>query len=215
MRDIAARATGIRCPAGRITAAIVSESVYRRVLGAELDELAPELRPYFDGGQRVGVGSGVFDVAGSPLRILKPVLAFMAWQRILFPEYAHNVPFDVINTPTGGGRLGAVRTFHFAARDRTLRDEMRVLDGHLHDFLGRRGGFEVRMALSVTDGRMRLRSDRQWLHLAGLRLRIPALATVTVDESWADGRQHVDVRLTTPLLGDWFRYAGHFTYGYQ
>ncbi|CAO1653916.1 DUF4166 domain-containing protein [Salinibacterium sp. NYA9b] len=193
----------------------MSESVYRRVLGAELDELAPELRPYFDGGSRVGVGSGVFDVAGSPLRILKPVLAFMAWQRILFPEYARNVPFGVINTPTADGDLGAVRTFHFPGRDRALQDEMRVVDGRLHDFLGRRGGFEVRLELTVTDGRMRLRSDRQWLHLAGLRLRIPALATVTVDESWADGRQHVDVRLHTPLLGDWFRYVGYFAYGYN
>ncbi|MBH0130172.1 DUF4166 domain-containing protein [Salinibacterium sp. NK8237] len=193
----------------------MTESVYRRVLGASLDLLSPELRPYFDGGQCVGVGSGVFDVAGSPLRILKPVLAFMAWQRILFPEYARNVPFDVINTPTADGDLGAVRTFHFPGRDRALQDEMRVVDGHLHDFLGRRGGFEVRLELAVTDGRMRLRSDRQWLRLAGLRLRIPALATVTVDESWADGRQHVDVRLHTPLLGDWFRYAGHFTYGYE
>lgn len=193
----------------------MTDSVYRRVLGAELDELAPELRPYFDGGQRVGVGSGVFDVAGSPLRILKPVLAFMAWQRILFPSYARNVPFNVVNTPTADGGLGAVRTFHFVGRDRVLQDEMRVVDGHLHDFLGRRGGFEVRLELTVTDGRMRLRSDRQWLHLAGVRLRIPALATVTVDESWADGCQHVDVRLHTPLLGDWFRYAGHFTYGYE
>lgn len=192
----------------------MSDSVYRRVLGAELDQLAPELRPYFDGGPLVGTGSGVFDVAGSPLRILKPVLAFMAWQRILFPEYARDVPFDVVNTPTADGGLGAVRTFHFSGRDRALQDEMRVVDGRLHDFLGRRGGFEVRMVLTVTDGRMQLRSDHQWLHLAGLRLRIPALATVTVDESWADGRQHVDVRLHTPLLGDWFRYAGHFTYGY-
>ncbi|WP_246837263.1 DUF4166 domain-containing protein [Salinibacterium sp. UTAS2018] len=193
----------------------VSASVYRRVLGAELDELAPELRPYFDGGQRVGVGSGVFEVAGSPLRILKPVLVLMAWQRILFPEYARDVPFDVVNSPTADGALGAVRTFHFAGRDRVLQDEMRVVDGHLHDFLGRQGGFEVRMVLTVTDGRMQLRSGRQWLHLAGRRLRIPALATVTVDESWADGQQHVDVRLATPLLGDWFRYSGHFTYGYQ
>tara|TARA_R110002020_G_scaffold152794_9_gene331442 strand:- start:64118 stop:64714 length:597 start_codon:yes stop_codon:yes gene_type:complete len=194
---------------------LVSDSVYRRVLGVELDTLAPELRPYFDGGQRIGVGSGVFEVAGSPLRILKPVLAFMAWQRILFPEYARDVPFDVVNTPTSDGRLSAVRTFHFAGRDRPLQDEMRVVDGRLHDFLGRRGGFEVRLALTVADGRMRLRSDRQWLNVAGLRIRIPALATVTVDESWSDGAQHVDVRLRTPLLGDWFRYAGHFTYSYQ
>jgi hypothetical protein len=193
----------------------MSDSVYRRVLGAELDLLHPDLRTYFDGGHGVGVGRGVFEVAGSPLRILKPVLGFMAWQRILFPEYARDVPFDVVNTPTADGGLGAVRTFHFSGRDRPLQDMMRVVDGRLHDFLGRRGGFEVRMALTVTDGQLQLRSDRQWLHLAGLRIRIPALATVTVDESWSEARQHVDVRLHSPLIGKWFRYAGHFTYGYD
>ncbi|MBH0008243.1 hypothetical protein [Salinibacterium sp. SWN1162] len=40
-------------------------------------------------------------------------------------------------------------------------------------------------------------------------------SAATVDESRADGRQHVDVRLHAPLQGEWFRYAAHFTYRYK
>jgi hypothetical protein len=193
----------------------MTDSVYQRVLGSEIESLAPELRAYFTGNHGVGLGSGVFEVAGSRRRFLRPVLAWLAWRRILFPEYARNVPFDIANTPTEDGGLEAVRTFHFPDRDRPLEDTMRVVDGRLHDFLGKRRGFEVRMGLTITNGLLEMRSDRQWLHLGRLRIRLPQLATVTVSESWRDGRQHVDVRLRSPILGEWFRYAGSFSYRYQ
>jgi hypothetical protein len=191
----------------------MTDSVYQRVIGPDLDNLRPELQGYFRGGG-VGVGSGVFEIAGSRVRILRPLLAFLAWRRILFPEYARDVPFEITNTPTVDGALDAVRTFHFPRRDRPLEDTMRVVDGHLHDFLGARRGFEVRMALTITDGLLEMRSDRQWLHLWGARIRLPRFATVTVSESWFDGLQHVDVRLRSLLLGEWFRYAGSFSYRY-
>lgn len=93
---------------------------------------------------------------------------------------------------------------------------MRVVDGSLHDFLGTRRGLEARLELTVTEsGELGMRSDRLWLHLLGARLPLPRFATVTIDESWRDNRQHVDVRLTSPLLGTWFRYAGAFTYRYE
>jgi Domain of unknown function (DUF4166) len=193
----------------------VTESVYQRVLGDRFGQLAPQLMTYFSGGHGTGVGAGVFDVAGSRIRILRPVLAYLAWQRVLFPEFARDVPFEIVNTPAADGSLSAVRTFRFAHRDRPLEDTMRVVDGHLHDFMGRGGGFEVRMNVTIANGLLRMRSDRQWLHLLGARIRIPQLATVTVDESWSDGRQHVDVRLHSPLLGEWFRYSGSFTYHYE
>lgn len=193
----------------------MTDSVYQRVLGPELSGLTPELRSYFSGHPGVGVGRGVFDVAGSRLRILRPALAYLAWRRILFPEYARDIPFEITNTPTADGGLYAVRTFQFPGRDRPLVDTMRVVGGELHDFLGKRGGFEVRMRLAITDGLLQMRSDRTWLHFGRARIPLPPFATVTVDESWADGFQHVDVRLRSPLLGEWFRYSGSFTYGYE
>ena len=189
----------------------MTDSVYQRVLGPEFDNLRPELQVYFRGGG-VGVGTGVFKSAGSRVRVLRPVLAYLAWRRILFPEYARDVPFEVTNTPTPDGGLDAVRTFHLPGRDRSLEDSMRVVDGELHEFLGRRRGLEVRLRLTVTDGLLRIRSDRQWLHLGRARFPLPRFATLTVAESWTDGFQHVDVRLRSPLLGEWFRYAGSFSY---
>ena len=192
----------------------MTDSVYQRVLGAELARLKPELQLYFSGHDGVGVGRGTFEVAGSPRRFLRPVLAYLAWRGVLFSEYARNVPFDITNTPTPDGGLNAVRTFHLPGRDRPLVDTMRVVGGELHDYLGKRGGFEVRMTLTVTDGLLQMRSNRQWLHLGRARIPLISLASVTVDESWANGLQHVDVRLRSPLLGEWFRYAGSFTYMY-
>ena len=193
----------------------MTDSVYQRVLGVDIDRLAPELRTYFSGTHGVGVGSGIFEIAGSQRRFLRPVLAYLAWRRILFPEYGREIRFDITNTPSADGGLDAVRTFHFPGRDRPLEDTMQVVDGRLHDFLGKRRGFEVRMALRITDGLLEMRSDRQWLHLLGIRVRLPGFATVTVSESWRDGRQDVDVRLRSALLGEWFRYAGSFSYRYE
>ena len=92
---------------------------------------------------------------------------------------------------------------------------MRVVDGALHDFLGKRRGFEVRLELKVVDGLLQMRSSRQWLHLGSARLPLPRFATVTIFESWSEGRQHVDVRLRSAALGEWFRYAGSFSYRYE
>jgi hypothetical protein len=192
----------------------MTQSVYEQVLGPDFDLLAPELRAYFSGGDRVGVGRGVFEVAGCRLAVLRPVLVYLARQRILFPEFAREVPFEIVNTPTANGELDALRTFRLPERDRPLEDTLRVIDGRLHDFMGNNRGFEVRLVLTIAGGFLTMRSDRQWVRILGARIRIPQLASVTVSESWVGGRQHVDVRLTTPLIGEWFRYAGSFTYGY-
>ena len=190
----------------------MTQSVYERVLGPDIELLAPELRAYFSGDHGVGVGIGVFDIAGCRIAALRPLLAYLARQRILFPEFARDVPFEIVNTPTANGELDALRTFHLPGRDRPLEDTMRVIDGHLHDFMGKKRGFEVRMAISISGGFLMMRSERQWVRLLGARIRIPQLANVTVSESWIDGRQHVDVRLRTPIIGEWFRYSGSFIY---
>jgi len=197
----------------------VPESVYQRVLGGDFERLAPELRAYFSAppANSVGRGHGVYEVAGSIRRWLAPLFAFLAWRRILFPELGRDVPFTVTNIPGPGDGLSSRREFHFPARDRVMQDTMHVVDGRLHDFLGRRGGLEVRLGLTVTDGSLRMLSDRAWLHLRGLRLPLPALlsARVVLDERWVDGHQRVDVRMRHPLLGEIFRYTGTFDYHYE
>jgi hypothetical protein len=198
----------------------VIESVYQRVLGDEFASLAPELRAYFAAPPEgsVGRGHGVFETAGSRYRWLSPVFAVLARHRILFPELGRDVPFTVTNIPGPGDGLSSRREFHFPGGDRVMQDTMHVIDGRLHDFLGRRGGLEVRLGVTVgPNGGLRMLSDGVWLHLAGLRLPLPALlaARVVLDESWVDGRQRVDVRMRHPLLGEVFRYAGTFDYHYE
>jgi Domain of unknown function (DUF4166) len=193
----------------------VRESVYQRVLGKDFPALAPELQSYFgmpDAGFH-GRGVGVFDVAGSRYRWLWPVFRLLAHRRILFPEYARDVPFTVVNRPDGDS-LRATRTFHFVGRDRAMVDEMRVVDGRLHDFLGRRGGLEVALSLAVADGALTMESTGVWLRIARLRLPVSLGARLTLNERWEQDHQRVSVALRHPLLGEFFAYRGTFTYSW-
>lgn len=192
-------------------------SVYQHVLGDRFADLDPRLQKYFEPlpAGTIGVGSGTYDVAGSPHRWLWPVLRWMAWRRILFPEFGRRVPFGIVNSDGAGGELSAVRTFEFPRASRIMEDTMSVVDGRLIDRLGRRRGLEVALDVAVSDGGLRMTSGRLALRVAGIRIPLPRLATVTLDERvhpTDDSRQRVDVRLTAPLLGEFFRYSGSFTY---
>jgi hypothetical protein len=194
-----------------------NHSVYQRALGEQYALLDPHLQTYFGPVPHgsVGRGSGVYTVAGSRYRLLRPALAFLAWRRILFPELGINVPFTVINTPSSDGRLSAVRTFDFPRRTRVMEDTMTVINGQLHDRLGKRRGLEVALHLVVESGGLRMTSTRLALHVGRVRIPLPRVATMTLDERTdptISGRQRVDVRITAPLLGEVFRYTGTFTY---
>jgi len=192
----------------------VTLSVWQRALGDRVNELSPGLRDYFalPPAGRVGRGTGVYEVAGSRHRWLMPVLSYLAWRRILFPEYESDVPFTVTNTPTPQGTLGGRRTFALAHTERVMLDEMRIVDGALHDFLGRRGGLEVALGLDVVDGALRMTSTRLWVRLGRLRLPLPPIATLTLTEQSVPNGQRVDVTLSSPVIGEWFVYRGTFTY---
>ncbi|WBU37750.1 DUF4166 domain-containing protein [Homoserinibacter sp. YIM 151385] len=192
----------------------MAESVTQRVLGARFAQLDPRLLAYFSAPPEgcVGHGTGVYEEAGSRVRWLRPLWSWLAWRGVLFPELGRDIPFTTTNTPDGDG-LRARRTFEFPGRSRVMLDRMSVVDGELHDRLGRRGGLEVRLALHVVDGGMRMRSERLWLRLGPLRLPLPPLAVVELDERIGPaGRQRVDLRMRAPLLGEVFRYTGSFDY---
>lgn len=193
------------------------QSVYQRALGGDFASLDPRLQKYFGPIPPgwVGEGSGTYRVAGSRLRLLWPILAVMASRHVLFPEFGHEVPFTVTNSPHADGRLSAVRTFEFPQRTRVMQDAMAVIDGQFRDRLGKRGGLEVVITLAVAAGGLRMTSTRLALHLGALRVPLPSFATMHLDERTdpADpSRQNVDVRITVPVLGEVFRYTGTFTY---
>lgn len=194
-----------------------SRSVYQRALGADFSALDPRLQKYFGPIPRgwVGHGSGVYSVAGSRYRLLRPALALFAWRHTLFPEFGRNVPFAITNTPGTDGSLSAVRTFRFSHRTRVMEDTMTVLNGEIHDRLGKRRGLDVTIQLSVAAGGLRMTSTGLAIHLGRIRIPLPPAATMTLDERTDPTdptRQHVDVRITTPILREVFRYIGTFTY---
>ncbi|MGO2751226.1 MAG: DUF4166 domain-containing protein [Pseudoclavibacter sp.] len=152
-------------------------SVYELVLGDEVAQLHPQLGRYFGliPADHEGRGRGVYSWAGPRHRVLRPVFAWLAWRRILFPERGRDVPFTVVNSPDATGGLSARREFEFARVTRVMEDTMRVVQGEdgtarLVDRLGRGRGLEVDLELRVHDGGLRMRSTR-----LGLRMRVPVL----------------------------------------
>ncbi len=193
-------------------------SVYERVLGESFTQLDPQLRAYFGTipTGHEGFGTGRYDEAGLSKRVLRPLFALLARPRIAFAEHAVDVPFTVRNFTTPDGLLCAVRTFHFPRATREMADTMRVVDGRLLDRIGVGGHLEVELELSVSEGRLRMRSRRFALRALGMRLPLPPVARISLEERalpGAVGVQQVTVRVTVPLLGEVYGYSGTFTYG--
>ncbi|MFT3798244.1 DUF4166 domain-containing protein [Microbacterium sp.] len=210
------RRRGSGMPASVAARAGDGASVYQRVLGGDFAALDPRLRSYFGpippGAE--GVGVGTFREAGLRARVLRPLFAILRMRRIAFAERGVDVPFDVRNIPEADGALRGIRTFRFAGWPREMVDRMRVVDGRLIDRLGARGELEVELAVRVVDGGLRLDSRRIALRLGGIRLPLPRVVAVSIrEEACDDGTQHVEARITAPILGEIYGYAGAFTYG--
>lgn len=194
-----------------------TRSVYQRALPPErFAALDPGLRSYFGPipAGHVGVGQGVFAFAGPTVRYLGPVLRLLAWRSILFPDRGRDIPFTVRNEARAGGALVATRTFAFPGRPRTMHDRMTVGAGGIVDRLGRRGGLEVTLSVAVVDAGLRLTSRRLAWRLGRLRVPLPPLARVVVEERMVADAQCVDARVRVTGLGEVFRYTGTFTYGF-
>ncbi|MET4099078.1 hypothetical protein ABIB37_001315 [Agrococcus sp. UYP10] len=194
----------------------MSASVYERVLGERFAELDPTLRRYcgvVPAGQ-VGRGEGVYAIAGSRWRMLRPILRLLAARDVLFPERGTGVGLRVENRYDADGTLHAVRTFAFPHVERRMVDAMRVERGTLIDRLGARGGLEVALDAEVRDGGLALTSRRIAWRVGALRVPLPPIAGVRVTErvDAASGQQHVDVRVRAVVLGEVFRYTGAFDY---
>ncbi|MDX2377890.1 DUF4166 domain-containing protein [Microbacterium sp. LRZ72] len=193
------------------------QSVYERVLGERFAALDPQLREYFGflpEGSR-GVGVGTYTSAGLRMRMLWPVFVLLGWRGVAFPKREELVPFVIENAAHADGSLSARRTFFFGSSTRMMVDSMRVDDELLIDRVGRRGEFEVHLALSVVDGRLRMTSQRLALRLGRLRVPLPAWATLVLEESAAapgDRCQHVELTVNAPVVGEIYGYSGAFTY---
>ena len=202
-------------------------SVFLEAMGSQAELLHPKVREYAEGpggveGERgVVVGEGVFRVAGSRFGRLNLIARPFVGPELLMTRYGHDVPFFVRNeqslTPDGATKLTATRVFCFEGGEQRFVDELFVGPdrGTLTNVLGGAGRVELRLRCSATDrGELVLWSERAWLRLAGLRLRLPSFASVSVhvlhgyDER--GGLQTVAARVRNPLLGTVLEYEGSF-----
>lgn len=190
-------------------------SPWERALGGRIDDLDTGLRSYF--GQiptgMVGRGSGVFEVVGTPKRWLWPVLALLALDGIVFPAWAHDVPFTVTNRPGPGGTVAAKRLFEFPDTGWVMTDRVGITSAGLTDRLGRSGFLAATLQPSVEEGRLVLRSTGVVLRIGPVRIPLGRLSPrVTLVERRDGERQHVSLTLDAPLLGRLYEYAGWFRY---
>ncbi len=188
-------------------------SPWEVALGDRLAELDPALRGYFSQipPGSVGRGNGVFERIGTPRRWLWPMLAILGRAGIIFPVWASDVPFDVVNTPAAGV-VRAVRTFHFEAGDRVMRDEIGVTSGVLVDALGVRCRLRATLEPSVVDGRLELRSRGAALRVGRLWIPVPVAPRVHLVERRDGALQRVELTVTMPVIGRIYEYAGSFSY---
>jgi hypothetical protein len=203
-----------------------AESPYERVLGERFPQLHPGLQAYFQGvpDGRHGVGTGTFARVGTPRRWLWPILWMLGRQGVLFPVWAGQVPFTVVNRGIGStirgyaGRtaVAAVRTFHFASGDRRMVDEVTADATGLVDHLGIRRRYRARFDASVVAGNLVMTSTNLAVRLGRLWLAVPGFLApvVRLSERFDDatGRQHVEVITTVRGLGRVYEYGGSFEY---
>ncbi|MCU1475861.1 MAG: hypothetical protein JWQ64_554 [Subtercola sp.] len=199
-------------------------SPYEAALGDLLTGLHPRLRAYFGAipAGCVGVGSGVFDIVGSPRRWVRLLLRVLEAENIAFAVWQTNVPFRVENRPVidplGRVAVTARRTFDFggSAGTKTMLDAITATEHGLVDYLGRHRRLAAHLIANIPDGELHLTSTSLRLHLGRAHFAIPRVIAPRVqlterfDE--ADGRQHVSVRIVAPVIGTVYEYGGSFTY---
>jgi Domain of unknown function (DUF4166) len=212
-----------------------ARSVYELAMGADFALLQPELQRYFslaagndDGGAPLGIGTGVFDVAGCPRPSVRPLLRLASLDNSLFPEFGRNVPFRIVNRPgtdrRGRPGLTAVRTLEFPGTTRIMEDtttwQAPVRGGRgggLLDAVGRHGLLRTGLDCSVgRGGRMRLVSRNAALAAGPVAVPLPRLfEAVSFTEQWWDAAAGLFRIRTTVLqrqLGTVLEYDGSFDY---
>ncbi|GAA1787332.1 hypothetical protein GCM10009768_15360 [Leucobacter iarius] len=202
--------------------------MFLRALGPDAERLHPAVASYVSGPPEpglVGIGAGVFEVAGSRYGRWNLLARLVVGPEVLLTARERDVPFEVVNRPArrGDGRieLRAERFFLFSTGTQGFTDVLRATGepGILHDLLGPKRRVELRLRCEPDPaGNLRMRSERSWLRLWRFRIPLPAVLTVSVDlEDGYDAaaeRQTIRALVRNPILGTVLEYRGSFTYRY-
>jgi hypothetical protein len=207
-------------------------SVFLDALGDEAAKLRPEVYEYgagpppnSDETHLVGVGEGVFEVAGSRWGFLMGLLRPVIGPDSLVTRYERDVPFGIVNTPTidGDGRPGiaTTRTFRFRGGAQSFRDALvpSHMPGVLLNHLGSRPRLTIVLTCAVSErGHLLLTSRSAHVRIGRRRIRLPRLLGVAarVEDGFdtEHGRRTIDVDVRNPIVGTVMRYRGWFQYRY-
>lgn len=206
-----------------------ARSVFLAALGSEAARLHPNVLRYVTGPAEpgvIGVGEGVFDIAGSRLGRLNLLARPVVGPDLLVTTHERDVPFTVRNTPVpderGVGELRAIRTFEFRGGPQSFVDILRpgAAPGTLQNILGRARRVELELECGVTpEGFLSLRSRRAWLRLLGMHIPLPGILSVRADVvdgyDEATGRQTIHATVKNPIMGTVLEYRGSFLYRFE
>ncbi|WP_298037884.1 DUF4166 domain-containing protein [uncultured Microbacterium sp.] len=203
-------------------------SVFLHALGADAEKLAPEVLAYASGPPdgMIGVGDGVFAVAGSPWRWMLRLAAPFVGPGLLVPRHEPDVPFTIIERPAadprGQPRLAASRTLRFRGGLERFDDVLRAgrAPRTLVNVVGDDGRLEILLEASVTDdGALRLTTRSSRVRVFGRAIRLPrALGIDGVVENGYDERRArgtIIARMRNPLVGTLMEYRGWFRYEHR
>ena len=196
--------------------------VYEHALGAEADELHPNVRERYSTDPEddaICVGRGKMDISRGT-HVL-PALYAMTSRNLLFPEAGHDVPFTVrtvgFRDETGHEVLATIREFRFGSKRRRF-DSLTVWDAdndRLLDFLGTGGLLVSELHPHVEAGALVVEAGKQWLRLDDryVPMRGPLAVDVEVRDRYddADERYHVTATIENTLAGHVLSYRGAFT----
>ena len=198
-------------------------SIYREVLGADFEQLHPQIQKRFGFSSADGIasiGTGVMDKVWHGRFYTLPFLYLGTWRRIMFPERGEKIPFTIRN---------------YAYRDRFDRETVtwvrdfktqnpRRFDaymihskqrGKIVDYLGTHQHLAVDIDMSVDErGGLRLRSGEQRFYEGPIAFRFPMLFSGVAEVcEWYDdqlGKFCIEVRVSNKIWGPLFGYQGTF-----
>jgi len=187
------------------------KSLLQHTLGDAWDQLPPALQAHHGPGMSVDIGH--MDVEFPPL--MRPVLTALAGLGALVSRRGKGVQTRVDKAFDGHRRQTWHRTLRYADGQTLHFNSVweRLPNGHLVEYVNPWLGLE--MAPRVLGGQLHVDGVCFVVRLGRGMLRIPEwllLGHTTIVERALDDRHFaMDFRLTHPLLGQVFRYAGTFT----
>jgi hypothetical protein len=201
---------------------VIMTGVYERALGAESDELHPNVRERYgidSSDDIVCVGRGKMDISRGT-HVL-PALYAMTTKNLLFPEAGHDIHFTVrtvgFRDEFGRAVLATIREFAFESKRRRF-DSLTVWDAdneRLLDFLGTDGFLVAELHPHVENGALVVETGRQWFRLSDRYVRVsgPLAVDVEVRDRYdaTDERYHVTAVIENTLAGHVLSYRGAFT----